>query len=66
LPDFIFGRDNAAEEANSFTLAGKLVTDIKPPKDGSHKRRPQFKGPYFWIQIAGAPPPENAPNIRVS
>jgi hypothetical protein len=28
LPDFIFERERAAEEAYGFTLAGKLVTDI--------------------------------------
>jgi hypothetical protein len=28
LPDFIFGRDKAAEKAGGFILAGKLVTDI--------------------------------------
>jgi hypothetical protein len=28
LPDFIFERQKAVEEANGFTLAGKLLTDI--------------------------------------
>jgi hypothetical protein len=28
LPDFIFERERAAEEAYGFTLAGKLATDI--------------------------------------
>jgi len=28
LPDFIFGRDKAAEKAGGFILAGRLVTDI--------------------------------------
>jgi hypothetical protein len=28
LPNFIFGRDKAVEEAYGFTLAGKLLTDI--------------------------------------
>jgi hypothetical protein len=39
---------------------------IKPPKDRSHKRWRQFKGPYFRIRIAGAPPPKISLNIRVS
>ena len=37
LPDFIFGRDKAAEEANGFTLAGKLVTDILRHKKPSER-----------------------------
>jgi hypothetical protein len=37
LPDFFFGRDKAAEEANGFTLAGKLVTDIPRHKKPSER-----------------------------
>lgn len=33
LPDFIFLRERAAEEACGFTLAGKLVTDIPKQRE---------------------------------
>jgi hypothetical protein len=28
LPDFVFGRDKAVEQASGFVLAGKLITNI--------------------------------------
>ena len=37
LPDFIFGRNKAVEQAGGFVLAGQLVTDI--PKRTKPKRR---------------------------
>jgi hypothetical protein len=35
LPNFIFGRDKAAEEAGGFILAGQLVTDFPKDKEPS-------------------------------
>jgi hypothetical protein len=38
LPDFIFGRDKAAEAAGGFVLAGMLVTDIAKGDDARAQR----------------------------